>query len=676
MTDRGHPLFTVGFCGHRDIAPAEPEALGAAIEQVFRTLGEIAQELSRRSGSADSCGEDCATVRLLAGAAHGADEIALARMEQLGDHILQVVFPYIDEDRETPLTDTPDGWPGASPLEVGSETDKTILDGQSLENGVPFRSGHLEQAKWITRYSDLLVAVWNGAPPNGTGGTGDAIELAVRRGLPVVWIDPEQVGTVRFMDGNSLWENVSIHEVCSALKKGAGEEVYVPATKEVILRALERRVVPDWLSNRSLHNLAEDHPSDFTRLAHFLGFKPPTVFNRSHVEGPSELESWNIYQRVARDFPAKSPGGRLSWIYDAVTYRWSRPFQLLGLFWLWKKPAECGAGPLGTGVGKLPTASPDILKNEFRKADQISIDISRQHRSEQILLLALAAFAVFFGVLPSAKYLLDIKHVPFLDGHFKQVCVAIELAILVLMFYLWSSARKQNRHRYWADARRYAERLRTLTATWPLGFDVNDERYESPGTWSEWRTQSLIRSIGAPKGVMEPVRLKQGIREAWLFLVKGQISYHRRNGALMHNLHRRIEGTETALATVLAITLAAFLILSYMLGHVGDASKPSTRTEEVVLLMSAIFPAIGACCIALSAQLELVPGALRSDHLLARFREIDRELQQIVGNESEAMRNSDIIRGMALIRDAATLSLSDADAWKSELDRRKIIRGA
>jgi hypothetical protein len=34
----------------------------------------------------------------------------------------------------------------------------------------------------------VLVAVWDGLPPRGPGGTGEVVQEAVRRGIPVVWI--------------------------------------------------------------------------------------------------------------------------------------------------------------------------------------------------------------------------------------------------------------------------------------------------------------------------------------------------------------------------------------------------------------------------------------------------------------------------------------------------------
>jgi hypothetical protein len=38
---------------------------------------------------------------------------------------------------------------------------------------------------------DALVAVWDGAPPDGKGGTGDTVQAARERGIPVMVVWPD-----------------------------------------------------------------------------------------------------------------------------------------------------------------------------------------------------------------------------------------------------------------------------------------------------------------------------------------------------------------------------------------------------------------------------------------------------------------------------------------------------
>jgi hypothetical protein len=64
-------------------------------------------------------------------------------------------------------------------------------------------SGYLEQGffeagKFIVDHSDLLIAVWDGAPARGQGGTADVVAYARKRSCPVAHIHPfnRTVGTI------------------------------------------------------------------------------------------------------------------------------------------------------------------------------------------------------------------------------------------------------------------------------------------------------------------------------------------------------------------------------------------------------------------------------------------------------------------------------------------------
>jgi hypothetical protein len=49
---------------------------------------------------------------------------------------------------------------------------------------------YLEAGKWIVNEVDYLVAVWNGLPAAGVGGTADVVKYAERKGRAVLRIDP------------------------------------------------------------------------------------------------------------------------------------------------------------------------------------------------------------------------------------------------------------------------------------------------------------------------------------------------------------------------------------------------------------------------------------------------------------------------------------------------------
>jgi hypothetical protein len=64
-------------------------------------------------------------------------------------------------------------------------SDVTILTGEHSEE-----KSYLEAGKRIVDKSDMLVAIWDGEPAKGLGGTGDIVAYAVKSGKQVIHIDP------------------------------------------------------------------------------------------------------------------------------------------------------------------------------------------------------------------------------------------------------------------------------------------------------------------------------------------------------------------------------------------------------------------------------------------------------------------------------------------------------
>jgi hypothetical protein len=53
---------------------------------------------------------------------------------------------------------------------------------------------YLDAGKWLVREVDYLVAVWDGLPAAGEGGTGDVVAYAEKKRRPVLRIDPAAAG--------------------------------------------------------------------------------------------------------------------------------------------------------------------------------------------------------------------------------------------------------------------------------------------------------------------------------------------------------------------------------------------------------------------------------------------------------------------------------------------------
>jgi hypothetical protein len=65
----------------------------------------------------------------------------------------------------------------------------------------PDEDAYLAEGRRVVALSDLLLAVWDGEPARGVGGTGDVVDHALRTGTPVVHLDPFRRSVARLGAG-------------------------------------------------------------------------------------------------------------------------------------------------------------------------------------------------------------------------------------------------------------------------------------------------------------------------------------------------------------------------------------------------------------------------------------------------------------------------------------------
>ena len=84
--------------------------------------------------------------------------------------------------------------------ELAFENDADVLRFQALleeasyvtmlQHAAPSEQAFLEAGRCIVDASELLIAIWDGEPSRGPGGTGDIVSYAKYRGKAVVHVDP------------------------------------------------------------------------------------------------------------------------------------------------------------------------------------------------------------------------------------------------------------------------------------------------------------------------------------------------------------------------------------------------------------------------------------------------------------------------------------------------------
>jgi hypothetical protein len=171
----------IGVTGHR--LNQIPEAVRPALR------GAVAQCLALLGGCAREAGHGFAKLTLISAIAEGADRYAAQAALDLGWR-LECPLPFLRARYEE---DFPD--PAAIAAFRGflkhaawvHEIDGAALQAQGLGSAAPYAAVGRE----IVARAGTLLAVWNGAPPKGPGGTAEVCALALEKGEAVVWLTPD-----------------------------------------------------------------------------------------------------------------------------------------------------------------------------------------------------------------------------------------------------------------------------------------------------------------------------------------------------------------------------------------------------------------------------------------------------------------------------------------------------
>ncbi|MDG9677920.1 hypothetical protein [Micromonospora sp. DH14] len=115
--------------------------------------------------------------------AAGADQL-FARLVLANGGELRVIIP--SENYETTFS-TPEEQQQYLQLR-GKATQVTVL-----QHPRPSEQAYLDAGREIARLADYLIAVWDGKPARGKGGTADIVNYAQQLGKPVVVVWPDGV---------------------------------------------------------------------------------------------------------------------------------------------------------------------------------------------------------------------------------------------------------------------------------------------------------------------------------------------------------------------------------------------------------------------------------------------------------------------------------------------------
>jgi hypothetical protein len=549
-------VLSVGITGHR-IEALPDEAVQTIVERLGATLVQL------KAGAIDLYEREQALFddtppRLLfvSPLADGSDQIAAELALDLGFE-LQAILPF---DRETYRTTLHNS--GLKrfdelvcratcvlelPGEIGGELKAFVMAGRGT-----------------VAHCDVLLAVWDGRPPRGRGGTGEVVQIAITRGTAIAHIPVDPLAAPRL-----LWAAFD-------------PTVLTQADETTAERELDRDNIDALLGGMLLPPPGEE---DREFAEGFVSERLRRI--RTRIEYPLLLAAAGVGRFGRKDFT------------NAHCVRQTREE--------WRRYREVCADAHNIA------APIDVLEESYSWADRLATHFAQTYRSGHIFSFVLGGLAVCLGL--SA----------FMAPHLKFEEAALEIGItLAIILNAWIGTRNQW-HRRWLDYRQLAERLRPMRSLKLLGIAAPDPPGTStnpvPRRWIDWYASGIWRAMGCVAGSLDGERAAKLARAIGEYEIAPQVGYHKRNSAQIHKLDHRLGmlalGLFLATVAVSLVTLIGLAVDSAWVNEYGNW----------LTLVSAGFPALATAIFGIRFQADFGGDAIRSQSAANALRTIDEDLQ-------------------------------------------------
>jgi hypothetical protein len=546
--------------GHRaESLPAEAiEPLRQRIRDVLLLIADAGQALLNKE---QACFASVPPrLRFVSPIADGADQIAAEVALDLGWE-LQVVLPFNRAEYRETLANQ------AARQRFDALLGRANCILELPGHGETQADAYVMTGRATVAHCDLLVAVWDGLPPRGRGGTGEVVQLAITRGTAVIHLPLEQQAPARV-----VWSAFDPTVVTLADEPSAERPLDRPAM-DAMLQGL---LMPP----------PDSQEQDFLRR--FTRERLRRV--RARIEYPLLLAAAGVNRFGAKDFANKHCEAQ---IRDE-----------------WRRYREGCAEPLQI------SAPIDLLEQAYSWADRLATHFAQTYRSGHIFNFVLGGVAVCLGLAA------------FITPHMKLEEAALEMLITVAIILNATIGSRHEWHRRWLDYRQLAERLRPMRSLKLLGIAAPDPPGTAtnpvPRRWIDWYASGIWRAIGCPAGSIDAFRAACLAKAIAQFEVHPQVGYHERHSRQIEMLDRRLEwiGTILFAATLLVSTLT---LIGLAVG-----SNYVNRYGNWFTLVSAGFPALGTAVFGIRFQADFGGDALRSLATADTLRHIEEELSRDV----------------------------------------------
>lgn len=493
--DNNHPprprlALNVGITGHRAKALGDglPGVVRDRLDQIFANLKQASAELHRREqGIFD---EVEPALRLHTPLATGSDQLAAQSARANGFH-LRALLPF-------KVSDYLKDFRGAE-LEEFNEYLADADNVMCLPGDRTAHDAYVLVGKAVIAVSDVIVAIWDGEPGNGPGGTAHVVELALREGVPVIHLHIDRVkedaSKIRLISGGDLEEP----------EVGPLDELehYTQLLSNILAphEKVERAHIHDYYAEvENRINLRIEYPVMLALLR--IKALPRRPWLQDSVKADTELEQ----SVVRKQFP---PTLRM--------------------------PLERG----------------------YSWANFLAIRYAQRFRSGHITNYALSALAVLIALMglltPSIKLYLVMLELLVIGMLFYNTTAGNKGE--------WH--RRWLQYRHLAESLRPLIYLKRVGITGPpfrSDYIAGAHRKEAGTDWTRWYTAAIWREMASPGGEMSQKEVKALANAVIEEQVIPQAQYHEKNAERMHELDHRLHEIGNFLMGFVIATCVLFIV--------------------------------------------------------------------------------------------------------------------
>lgn len=551
-------VLSVGITGHRKKALAAETCAG--LKERLRGALEllVASASAIREQEQQFYTLDPPRLLFVSPLADGADQIAARAAVELGFE-LHVILPF---HRATYRRELADEESRAGFDELMARASCVLeLPG---EHEYPM-DAYVMTGRATIAHCDLLLAVWDGLPPRGRGGTGEVVELAVVNGTPVVHVPVDEKEPSRLL-WSAFDPAVVTHRVEKTTERPL-DDLHLP----MLLTALfapppdpqERQFLSMYANERIKRiRLRIEYPL-MLAIAGVSRFRPARM--RESICGAEIREEWARYRQHCAE-----------------------------------------ANEIVAPLSDLETA--------YCWSDQLATHFAQTYRSGHIFNFVLGGLAVCMGLFANILNR-DLLELALVEGVITTGIIA-NTRIGV----------KNEWHRRWLDYRQLAERLRPMRSLKLLGLAAPDPpgtpSNPVPRRWIDWYAMAVWRALGCPAGSIDTRRAAELSRVVAAYEIAPQVAYHHRHASQIELLDERLEKV-AGFMFILALLVSAIVLVG--LWFIPDWMN---QHDPWFTFFEAGLPALGTTVFGIRFQGDFGGSAVRSEATANALHHIEAELSQ------------------------------------------------